>query len=473
MSISPTDPSAGPSGAAPPPGCPAHGLDAEGISRLYGPDAEADPMALYNQLREKYGEVAPVLVPGDVQAWLVLSHAGNLRVLNNPLQFSSDPRNFNQVIGPEHPLAPITFRQSLINFADGEEHKRLRAAVTDVLAKVNTRGVRQRITQAVNDLVAEFAPEGRADLVKDVAEHLPMIVMSRLVGIDDVPAQRLAEACRDLMQGTPTAVDSNKFLLETLYQLVETKKTAPGRDLASWLLEHEAGLEDKEVVEHLRHILVASNETTVNLISDALRVALTHTAFRAHLAGGSMTVPDALDDVLWNNPPLRVLPARYAVGDITLGEQEIRGGDMVLNGIAAGNVDPLIRPDLSSRMSGNRSHLAFSSGPHECPGQSLGKTIAEVAIDVVLAGLPDLQIDLSEGELTRTPTWTSSHLDTLPVVFTPVKVQRRPTGAMPLAGAAMPAEQPATAAVFPPAEQPAPVAGTPRPSWWRRLLRLR
>ncbi|MEU9387693.1 hypothetical protein AB0D38_45215, partial [Streptomyces sp. NPDC048279] len=48
-------------------GCPAaHGT---GVTRLYGPDAAMDPLAVHERLRARYGAVAPVLLEGDVPAW--------------------------------------------------------------------------------------------------------------------------------------------------------------------------------------------------------------------------------------------------------------------------------------------------------------------------------------------------------------------------------------------------------------------
>ena len=452
--------------ATPPPGCPAHGSGNE-VHRLYGPDAEADRMALYTQLRDEHGAVAPVLIPGDLQAWLVLGYRENLDVLRNPSRFSSDPIHFGQKIAPDHPLAPLTARQSLINFSDGEEHQRLRVAVADSLARFNGRGIRQHAVRATGKLIDDFAPAGRADLVDRFAERLPMLVMTQLLGLAEELAPRMAEACRDLMQGTATAVASNNYIIQVLQELVDRKKAAPGHDLASWLIQHDAALEDREVVEHLRHVLVASNETTVNLIAETLRVVLTDDRFRAQLAGGSMTLPDALEDVLWRNPPLSVLPARYATGDTVLAEREIKKGDMVLLGLAAGNADPQIRADLDASMQGNRSHLAFSSGPHECPGQNIGRAIAETGIDVLLARLPGLHLAVVVDDLSRTPTWTSSHLDTLPVEFTPHKAQPMPA-AEPAQPVVVPGSAPAAVQVPPPV--PAAPVQQPRRSWWRRLM---
>lgn len=67
-----------------PRGCPvAHGRG-DDRTRLYGPDAATDPRGIYERLREQHGSVAPVLLEGDVPAWLVLGYRDNRRVLDSP-----------------------------------------------------------------------------------------------------------------------------------------------------------------------------------------------------------------------------------------------------------------------------------------------------------------------------------------------------------------------------------------------------
>lgn len=139
------------------------------------------------------------------------------------------------------------------------------------------------------------------------AEHLPMLVMTQVVGMPEEYGPRLVEAARDLMKGTETAIASNDYVVATLRRMMERKRVAPGADLVSWLMQHDAGLTDDEVLEHLRVVLLAANETTVNLIADTLKLVLTDRRFRAHLSGGHMTLPDALDQVLWDTAPMSVV----------------------------------------------------------------------------------------------------------------------------------------------------------------------
>jgi cytochrome P450 len=223
------------------------------------------------------------------------------------------------------------------------------------------------------------------------------------------------------------------------------------------------------VAEHLLLILVAANETTVNLIADTLHMLLTDPRFRANLSGGQMTLPDAVEQVLWDRPPLSTIPGRWAVGDAKIGDQSIKKGDMIMLSMSAGNVDPRIRPDLSVPMHGNRSHLAFSSGPHECPGQDIGRSITETCIDALLVRIQDVQLAIPEEELRWQGAWLSRHLAELPVVFSPT--QPKPSVAATPVPEAVP-EEPRHL----PEEEEQPVAVTDEPqgrplSWFGGLLR--
>ena len=87
------------------------------------------------------------------------------------------------------------------------------------------------------------------------------------------------------------------------------------------------------------------------------------------------------------------------------------------SGSPPGNLDPEIRPDTGVSVQGNQSHLAFSGGPHECPGQSIGQAIIETAVDVLLHRLPGLRLAVPTDELTSTASTWEARLDRLPVEF--------------------------------------------------------
>lgn len=430
-----------PAGAMPPPGCPAHGT-----ARLYGQEA-ADPVSLYGKLREQHGAVAPVLIEGDVPAWLVLGYRENMDAARNPGRFSRDSRLWRDwndgKVKPDSPLIPMVgWRPDCVS-QDGEAHRRLRAAVNDSLARFDKRGVRRHIQRYADQLIDGFAAEGAAELVSGYADQLPMRVLTHLFGMPEETGPRLVEACAGLIKGGEKALEYNEFIGQALAELAARKRAHPGHDFASWLIEHPARLTDDEVQVHLRLVLVAANETTTALIANTLRVVLTDPRFRASLTGGLMTVPDAVEQVLWDAPPLAVCPARFATADMEFGGRQVREGDLLLLGLAAGNADPAVRPDAAASMHGNRSHLAFSRGPHECPGQDIARAITDTAVDALLARLPDIHLSILEEELTWNASTWSRHLDRLPAGFTP----RRPAPPASLTAAVPP--DPSTLSVRP------------------------
>jgi cytochrome P450 len=463
---------------APPPGCPAHqGGPArpDGATALYGTEAEADPLGLYEKLRREHGPVAPVLLEGGVPAWLVLGYRENMEAARTPTRFSRDSRrwrDFNEGrVAEDSPLVPMLgWRPDCVS-QDGEDHQRLRAAVNDSLARFDKHGVRRHIQRYANQLIDGFAEAGSADLLSQYAQHLPMLVLTRLFGMPEELGPRLVEASTGLIKGGEKALAYNQFIMDALVDLAARKRAEPGSDFASWLIAHPAALAEDEVHNHLRLVLIAANETTTNLVASSLRVVLTDQRFRASLTGGLMTVPDAVEQVLWDEPPLMVCPGRFAASDMDFGGQRVKEGDLLLLGLAAGNLDPAVRPDPAAPVHGNRSHLAFSRGPHECPGQDIGRAITDTAVDTLLTRLPDARLSVAQEELAWSASTWSRHLSALPAQFTPrrpapaagakqgpvvIPDQRRSADAVP---AAAPAAAPA--AIAAPVQAAAPAAPVP------------
>ncbi|AOP48028.1 cytochrome P450 [Streptomyces lydicus] len=390
-------------------------------------------MAVYERLREEYGAVAPVRVHDDLPAWLVLGYRENVEVARNEARYSRDPQIWREALAgrvrADHPLSPMITWWPVVNFTDGAVHRRLSDAIKEALRRFEELGIRRYVDRCALELINRF-PNGRVDLVADFAVQLPMLVMSNLIGLPEEAGPRLVEAVPDMLQGTETSVESDRYVTDLLQQLVESKKSHPGHDLTSMLLKHPSQLTDQEVLAHVRIILVAACETTTTLIANTLRMVLTDQRFRAHLSGGQMTLPDAVEQMLWDQPPLNTVIGRWAVADVELGGQQIRAGDMLLLGLAAGNADPVVRPpedELSAPIYANRSHLSFSKGAHECPGQEIGRSIAQAGVDTLLARLDGLALAVPAAELRRNGTLMSQHLVNLPVTFRPLQATNAAT----------------------------------------------
>jgi len=154
-------------------------------------------------------------------------------------------------------------------------------------------------------------------------------------------------------------------------------------------------------------MLAAGTGTVTAWIAHSLHLMLTDARFAARLHGGRLGVDDALDEVLWREPPMSNMPSRYALQDTELGGQSIQAGDCLILGLAAANDDPAILPDHGDLEPGNRAHLAFSAGPHVCPAQIPARLITRTAVTTALHLLPDMRLSIPAEEVAWRPSpWT-------------------------------------------------------------------
>ncbi|MCT2546949.1 MULTISPECIES: cytochrome P450 [Streptomyces] len=113
------------------------------------------------------------------------------------------------------------------------------------------------------------------------------------------------------------------------------------------------------------------------------------------------------------------MPARYALVDTELGGQRIIRGEPLNLGLAAANTDPRIHTNDPEREIGNRSHLGFSAGPHQCPARTPARLIARFAVEQALHGLPRITLGVPADAVTSSPSSWMRHLESLPVTFAP------------------------------------------------------
>ncbi|HVA85056.1 MAG TPA: cytochrome P450 [Candidatus Saccharimonadales bacterium] len=92
--------------------------------------------------------------------------------------------------------------------------------------------------------------------------------------------------------------------------------------------------------------------------------------------------------------PTRPPDSRQA-GDVELGGQTLRQGDLLRQALGSANRDPARFADPGSFLDRAPSarHLGFGRGPHFCVGAPLARLQAQVAVDALVRRLPNLRLD--------------------------------------------------------------------------------
>ncbi|MDJ0462427.1 cytochrome P450 [Streptomyces sp. H27-C3] len=415
-----------PEAPAPPPGCPAHNSGAS--VPLHGPEFAADPQGFYEHLRG-YGPAGPVELAPGVEAMLVTDYTAALHVLQNPDVFARHSRHWRALsegrVQLDSPVLPMMAYRPNCLFTDGAQHLRLRQAVTESLARIDTHRMSRHVDRVAAYLIDQFNGHGEADLIAEYAQLLPLLVFNDLFGCPAEIGDRLLHGFSGIFDGVDVE-RANEILTQSLFELVTLKRAQPGEDITSWLMQHEAGLTDEEMIHQLVMLIGAGTEPTQNLIANALRLLLSDEKYSGGRHTAGLLVEDAINDVLWNSPPIANYAAHYPVYDVDLGGVGVAAGTPVVISFAAANSDPALSSNSASgQMLSKRAHLAWGAGTHACPAKDPALLIAVLAIEKLLNSLPDIDLAVPVDMLAWRPGPFHRALKSLPARFTPERKERR------------------------------------------------
>ncbi|MEV7087597.1 cytochrome P450 [Streptomyces sp. NPDC093085] len=418
-----TDATHGDAAYAPGPGGYADGFPEDAV-HLGGARFQSDPTALYRELRRDHGAVAPVRLDGGLPAWLVLGYRELHLVTADSALFSRDPARWNQWprVPADWPLAPMIGRnQNSVLHTVGQHHRERAGVIAEALESVDPFVLKRYAEEYADDLIDGFCAFGRTELISQYATLLPVRVLARVYGFPDEEGPYIVKALNDLTDSGENALAGQRCLSESVAALVREKHVTGGHDVLSRMLRNPYGFTDEEVVQDLMVMMVAGHQPTADWIGNSLRLMFTDDRFTVSLSGGRHSVPEAMNEVLWEDTPSQNVAGRWATADTTLGNRRVHEGDMLILGVAAANYDPQVRTDSYTLTGGNNAFFSFGHGEHRCPfpAQEISEVVARAAIEVLLDRLPDIELAVPATSLNwRRSPWQRG-LAALPVRYTP------------------------------------------------------
>ena len=342
-------------------------------------------------------QMAPVLYNDRIAAWNVFSYEGCRSILRNPALFSSDASHFLEGVNRE--------RQSMLG-SDPPRHTELRGLVNLAFTPRRVAALEPRIREITSEILDRVLPAGRMDLVEDLSYPLPVIIIAELLGVPPEDRAVFKRWSTELVARLGTDVGPNQAIPEDLRRIqdefgayfeeqIERHRREPKGDLIDALLKAEidgSKLTTEELLSFCILLLVAGNETTTNLIGNAVRCFLDYPAELERLRADLALVPAAVEEVLRFRSPVQAT-IRFAMEDTELGGQTIRRGQRAIVWLAAANRDPAEFPDPDRFDVGRQPnrHLAFGLGIHFCLGAPLARLEAKVAIEELLRRVPSFR----------------------------------------------------------------------------------
>jgi len=279
---------------------------------------------------------------------------------------------------------------------DPPKHDQLRALVADPFSAPNVELLRDRVRGIVHELLSKVGSE--MDVINDLAVPLPVMVIADMLGLPKEDMWTFKEWSDDLVGVN----DRNSLpeLVQYLQRKVEERRASPRKDLISTLAGGRE-LTDRELISFLILLLVAGNETTTNLIGNAVLTLLERRELLEHLKG-DLTLP--VEEFLRYRSPVQGM-FRIAKKNVQISNVEVKEGDMVFAWIGSANRDEakFKDPDFFIPDRKPNPHLAFGAGVHTCLGAPLARLEGKIALEALLKLIPRMK--LREEKLEPVGNW--------------------------------------------------------------------
>ena len=363
---------------------------------------------------EEMREQNPVFKDERTRIWQVFRYEDVLSILTDYSRFSSQA----------YELTGGFLSNSLIA-KDPPDHRKLRNLVNLAFTPRAVAHLSDRVTQITQELLDEVRHKGAMDIVSDIAFPLPAKVIAELLGVPGEDWNIFQRWARVDASDAASRRESGQSMQEEMFNyftnLLEERRRSPREDLISSLSVAEVDgerLSGPELLSFCTLLLAAGQETTKNLITNAIVCLTDHRKSMERLINEPALMPTAIEEILRFLPPVWFL-FRQTKADVELAGQHIPANQVVLAWTASANRDPARFPDpdrFDIEREPNR-HLAFGHGIHFCVGAPLARLEAKIALPMMLQQLKNLQ--RVEGVPITVRAGIVFVIGSLPVTFQP------------------------------------------------------
>lgn len=381
---------------------------------LYTESARADPYDIYAELRA----LGPVVYLSRYDLYALPRYDQVRAALMDWQTFSSARGVF---VDPDvnAQLEGITL------CSDPPEHTAMRSVLGRPLRPERMREITPRIEAEADRVVERVVGRGRFEVVTELAEYLPMTVVSDLVGLPDHGREKMLEWAAAIWntQGPANSRAAAAGPAVEEFMAFAMQDAVPGKiDPDGWAAQlYEAA--DRGEIPHdkcpvmMLDYVTPSLDTTILAIANAVALFARHPDQWDLLRADRSLIPHAINESLRLETPApqfsRVLTEDHEIDGVPLA-----AGSRVALLYASANRDERhyedpTRFDITRRPS---DHLAFGRGEHVCVGMHL----ARLEMSALLERLADrvARFEILEGRpLINNGLRGLDHLD---VAVTPV-----------------------------------------------------
>lgn len=282
--------------------------------------------------------------------------------------------------------------RGIVLCSDGEEHDAMRKVLIAPLLPKALKELRERIADEAEAHVERMVSKKNFDAATEFAQHLPVTIVSELVGLPEEGRERMLEwapanfdCFGPMNQRTEDAFPIVEEMVNYAFtECVPGKLKPDGWAAQIWAAAERGEIRPEQCPIMMNDYVGPSLDTTIFATQAAIRLFADNPDQWDILKSNPSKIPNAINEVIRIESPIqnfsRVVTRPFEVGDLTLPT-----GSRVIISYAAANRDPhkWENPGVFDINRRAADHVGFGHGVHQC----IGNNLARMEISALLTAL--------------------------------------------------------------------------------------
>ncbi len=218
---------------------------------------------------------------------------------------------------PEHLASFYALEQHSLLELEPPKHTRIHSLLVRTFTNRRVNDLALEIDQ-ISHLLCDKINDQPFDLIKDFAEHIPVIIICRMLGVPEDMGPQLLRWSHDMVAMYQArrdrdiedrAVTASLAFSDYIQQLMLERQKNPQNDLISHLIKarnQDEKLSEKELITTCILLLNAGHEATVHSISNAVKVLLETGQPPISFFKDEKSTLRAVDETIRFDPPLHM-----------------------------------------------------------------------------------------------------------------------------------------------------------------------
>jgi len=390
----------------------------------YHPFSDAvfsDPLSVYRALREE----RPVYHVEEYDCWALALFEDVWNACQDPETYTSaEGTTSGQLLLGNLEVFPA------LDMMDPPRHTRMRALVSGCFTPGKLRGLQDFFRSIVKTRLDAVRERGRFDVVQELGSHLSTLSICRVLGVAEADAETLRGYVDAVFYREPGNIGlTDEGLaayadLDVYFRDLVAERRRRGASTDDALGRYLGGewegsrLDDATVASLMKELVIAGTETLPKMLAATLLRLWEHPDARREVVADRGLVLDAFMESVRYDMPTQFM-ARKLTRDVELRGEKLSAGCPILLLYPSASRDEREFPnaDLWDLHRRAPRTVGFGHGTHACLGRHLARLEAQVALEEILAVMPDYEVDVAGAQ--RLYTEFVQGYAVLPIHFTP------------------------------------------------------